>query len=73
MRQRLLKLWIRFGELLGMVVSPVVLGLIYLVLVVPVALLKRLTGDVRLARRLDRDAATYRTAPRPSERMEDPF
>ena len=38
------KLWIRFGLLLGMIVSPIVLGLIFFVLVTPIAFLMRLRG-----------------------------
>ena len=38
------KLWMRFGYLLGMVVSPVVLGVIFFGLFTPVAILMRLSG-----------------------------
>jgi len=38
------KLWMRFGVLLGMVVSPIVLGLTFFVLFTPVAILMRLNG-----------------------------
>lgn len=38
------KLWMQFGLLLGMIVSPIVLGLIFFGLFTPIALLMRLIG-----------------------------
>ena len=38
------KLWMRFGLLLGMVVSPIVLGIIFFGLFTPIAVLMRLKG-----------------------------
>ena len=38
------KLWMRFGFLLGMIVSPVVLGIIFFGLFTPIAMLMRLSG-----------------------------
>ena len=38
------KLWMRFGLLLGMIVSPIVLGLIFFGLFTPIAILMRLSG-----------------------------
>ena len=38
------KLWMRFGLLLGMIVSPIVLGIIFFGLFTPTALLMRLSG-----------------------------
>ena len=38
------KLWMRFGLLLGMIISPIVLGLIFFVLFTPIAFLMRLCG-----------------------------
>jgi hypothetical protein len=37
-------LWFRFGLILGAVVSPVVLGLVFLTTVVPIGIVFRLTG-----------------------------
>ena len=44
------KLWMRFGLLLGMIVSPIVLGIIFFGLFAPIAILMRLSGrdEVRL-------------------------
>jgi len=38
------KAWMKLGDLMGKVVSPVVLGLIFFVLITPVALMTRLFG-----------------------------
>ena len=43
------KLWMRFGLLLGMIVSPIVLGLIFFGLFTPIAILMRLSGRDELA------------------------
>ena len=37
-------LWMRFGLLLGMIVSPIVLGIIFFGLFTPIAMLMRLSG-----------------------------
>lgn len=46
------KLWIRFGLLLGMVVSPIVLGVIFFGLFTPISLLMRLFGRDELRLKL---------------------
>ncbi len=38
------KLWMRFGLLLGMIVSPIVLGIIFFGLFTPIAVFMRLSG-----------------------------
>ena len=38
------KLWMRFGLLLGMIVSPILLGIIFFGLFTPIAMLMRLSG-----------------------------
>jgi hypothetical protein len=45
--------WFRLGELLGRIVSPIVLGIIFFVLLVPIALIARLFGrdELRLKQR----------------------
>jgi Saxitoxin biosynthesis operon protein SxtJ len=62
-------LWFRFGLLLGKVVSPVVMALLFFVVITPIGLLMRLVGQRPLALGLDRGAKTYwiaRTAPAPA-------
>ena len=38
------KLWMRFGLLLGMIVSPIILGIFFFGLFTPIAMLMRLSG-----------------------------
>ena len=38
------KLWIKFGLLLGMIISPIVLGILFFVLFTPTAILMKLYG-----------------------------
>ena len=38
------KLWLRFGDILGRVVSPITLGLIFFILIAPIGMLTRLFG-----------------------------
>ena len=38
------KLWIRFGFLLGMIISPIVLGVLFFILFTPTAILMKLFG-----------------------------
>ena len=41
---RITKLWLRFGDILGRVVSPITLGLIFFILITPIGMLTRLFG-----------------------------
>ena len=53
------RIWTRFGLLLGRVVSPVVLGVIYLTTVVPTGLLVRLFGKDLLSLKIDKNLPSY--------------
>jgi hypothetical protein len=65
---RLNQLWFQFGLLLGKVVSPVVLGVMFFLLITPVAIVTRLLGRdaLRLKRRSDNSHWVNRTPPGPS-------
>lgn len=67
--------WMRFALVLGAVNSRILLGLVFLVVFVPVAMLFRLTGRDALARRFDAVASTYRvpSKARRKEDLEKPF
>ena len=69
--------WTRLGLLLGAIVAPVVMGVIYFGLITPMALLARLLGKDFLRLKRDPEAATYwlqRQDPRSSpERLRDQF
>ena len=53
------RLWIRLGYVLHVIVGPVVLGLSYVIAIVPVGLLTRMFGKDLLAERWDRSAQSY--------------
>jgi hypothetical protein len=52
-------LWMKFGLLLGMIVSPIMLFLVYVVAVVPTGVIMRLRGKDPLHRRFEPEAASY--------------
>ena len=53
------KLWMRFGLLLGMIVSPIVLGIIFFVLFTPIAILMRLSGRDELRLKFNKKATNW--------------
>lgn len=53
------RLWLRFGAILSRVVNPLVLGLLFLTVVTPTALIARVLGRDPLRLRIDRQAETY--------------
>lgn len=69
--------WTRFGLLLHKIVSPIVLGFLFYIVVTPLGLLMRLLGKDPLRLRWDRQSATYwieRTPPGPKpETLSDQF
>jgi hypothetical protein len=62
--------WTRFGLLLHAIVSPVVLGSIFYLVVMPIGLVMRVLGKNPLALRFDREAQSYwiKRAPPGSDR-----
>ena len=53
------KLWMRFGLLLGMIVSPIVLGIIFFGLFTPIAMLMRLSGRDELRLKFSQQASHW--------------
>jgi hypothetical protein len=53
------RLWLRLGKALSRIVNPVVLGILFFVVITPMALISRLLGRDPLRLGMDRDAATY--------------
>jgi len=53
------KLWMRFGLLLGMIVSPIVLGVIFFGFFTPIALLIRLSGRDELRLKFNQKASHW--------------
>ena len=69
------KLWMRFGLMLGMIVSPIVLGVIFFGLFTPIATLMRLSGRDELKLKLSRKASHWisRSEPIKSKSFKNQF
>jgi hypothetical protein len=57
--QPLNRLWFRFGMLLSKIMTPIVMGLLFVLTVVPTALVMRLRGHDLMRLKLDRQAKSY--------------
>jgi hypothetical protein len=53
------KLWMKFGLLLGSIVSPIVMGIIFFMVVTPTALILRLFGKDILMKKKNNDASYW--------------
>jgi Kef-type K+ transport system membrane component KefB len=67
--------WMRFGLLLNRIVSPIVLGIVFYVVITPVSLFMKVIGRDPMRRGFDEDVSTYRVPSkrRSKEQMERPF
>lgn len=53
------RLWLKFGLLLGKIVSPIALGVLFYLVFMPIGLLMRLLGKDPLKLKRDAEATTY--------------
>ncbi len=69
------RLWMRFGFLLGIIVSPIVLGIIFFGLFTPIAILMRLIGRDELRLKFSKKASHWiiRSEPIKSESFKHQF
>jgi hypothetical protein len=69
------KLWMRFGLLLGMIVSPIVLGVIFFGMFTPIAVLMRMSGRDELRLKFNDKASHWisRSAPIQSDSFKHQF
>jgi hypothetical protein len=67
--------WMKLGLLLSKVTTPIVLGIVFYGLLLPMGLIMRLSGHDPMSRRLNDEAASYRIKHEkaPKESMERPF
>ena len=56
------RVWMRFGLFMGSIISRVILGLVFFLVVTPIGLMMRATGKDPMHRRLDPEATSYREA-----------
>tara|TARA_B100001996_G_scaffold148496_1_gene113066 strand:+ start:59 stop:451 length:393 start_codon:yes stop_codon:yes gene_type:complete len=68
------KLWMRLGILLGAIVSPIVMGIVYFAVITPIGLIMKLFGKDVLNLKIDKNKNTYWTLKKkiPSK-MKDQF
>lgn len=69
------QIWMRLALVLGWINSRVVLGLVFVVLVVPMAIAMRLLGKDPMTRKLEREKTTYRVISEPptADSMTTPY
>ena len=73
--RRIYRAWMRFGLLASRVMTPLVLGIVYFVMISPMAMVMRLLGKDPLRRALDPNQKTYRikSVKSAKEKLEKPF
>lgn len=62
------RLWFRFGLLLNKIVSPIVMGLIFVLTVTPTGVIMRALGKDLLRQKMDPNAHSYWITPDPERR-----
>lgn len=69
------KLWMRFGLFIGMIVSPLVLGIIFFGLFTPIAIIMRLSGRDELRLKFSKKASHWilRSEPIKSDSFKNQF
>jgi hypothetical protein len=67
--------WMRFGLLASRITTPIILGIVFYVVIMPMGLVMRLFGHDPMRRKLDTDEASYRvpSKPAPRESVERPY
>tara|TARA_B100000963_G_scaffold172071_1_gene149626 strand:+ start:904 stop:1284 length:381 start_codon:yes stop_codon:yes gene_type:complete len=53
------KLWIKFGEILGSIIAPIVMALIYFIFLTPISLVVRIFGKDLLGIKFNKNIKTY--------------
>lgn len=66
--------WMKFGLLLSKITTPLIMGIVFFVVITPMGLIRRLTGNDSLARSFD-SSASYRVVREkaPPKNLEKPF
>ena len=67
--------WMRLGLLLSKVTTPLILGIVYFILIVPFGLMRRVFGRDPMARKFSAEAVTYRVMSEQPKRedLENPY
>ena len=54
------KLWVKFGELLGKIIAPLVMAIIYFIILTPISLFLRIIGKDLLNLKLNKDNSYWK-------------
>jgi hypothetical protein len=66
--------WMKLGLLLSKVTTPIVMGLVFYVVITPMGLIRRATGNDSLSRTFDQSASYRVPSPKPpAKNLEKPF
>ena len=73
--QPVYRLWMRLGLAIGRITTPIVLGVVFYLVIMPMGLVRRVFGLDSMARNLDEEASTYRVATRQKaiKNLEKPY
>lgn len=73
--RRIHRAWMRFGLLASRVTTPLVLGIVFFLMISPMAIVRRLRGKDPMQRAFDPDRASYRvqSTRSPRDKLERPF
>lgn len=53
------KAWIKFGEILGIIIAPIIMAIVYFFLVTPISILVRIFGKDLLSLRMSKKIKSY--------------
>ena len=67
------KLWFKFGILLGRIVSPIIMGIIFFLVVTPIALIMRIIGKDLLNLKFNKDKSYWIEKTGPKSKMKNQF
>lgn len=67
--------WMRFGLLMSIVMTPLIMGIVFYLVFAPVGLVMKILGKDSMARKFDPDAESYRIISKenPKNNLEKPF
>jgi len=73
--QPVYRLWMRIGLLISKLTTPIILGIVFFLVIMPIGLVARIFGRDPLNRRFDTDAGTYRIEKdsQSAEALEKPY
>jgi len=53
------KIWIKFGEILGLIIAPIIMALVYFIILTPISLIVRIFGKDLLGLKFLKEQDTY--------------